>query len=182
MAYPAEWETTFTTKNGKLLRFRPKKPSDTEMLWAMFATLSETSISNLILPYTRERVEGWTSNIDFSDVLTIVAVTKEKDVQRIVASASLKFNAQEVFKHKAEFAITVHDDYQNIGVGTALLNHLISIARKKNLKKVFLTVNDGNTKALHVYEKAGFQIEGTLRKEICLNGKYLDEYRMALFL
>jgi putative acetyltransferase len=182
MAYPVEWETAFTAKNGKLLRFRPKKSSDTEMLWAMFSTLSETSISNLIPPYTRERIEGWTSNIDFNDVLTIVAVVEEMGVPRIVGSASLKFNAQEVFKHKAEFAITVHDEYQNIGVGTALLNHLINIARKKNLKKIFLTVNTGNARAIHVYQKAGFEIEGLLRKDTCLNGKYLDEYRMALFL
>jgi len=182
MAYPVEWETEFTAKNGKLLRLRPKESSDTEMLWAMFSTLSETSISNLIPPYTRERIEGWTNNIDFNDVLTIVAVIEETGVQRIVGTASLKFNAQEVFKHKAEFAITVHDDYQNLGVGTALLNHTLNIARKKNLKKIFLTVNNGNARALHVYEKAGFKMEGILRKEVCLNGKYLDEYRMALFL
>jgi putative acetyltransferase len=152
------------------------------MLWALFSTLSETSILNLIPPYTRERIEGWTNNIDFNDVLTIVAVVEETGVQRIVGIASLKFNAQEVFKHKAELAITVHDEYQNLGVGTALLNHLINIARKKNLKKIFLMVNTGNARAIHMYQKAGFEIEGILRKDICLNGKYLDEYRMALFL
>jgi putative acetyltransferase len=182
MAYPVEWETAFTAKNGKALRFRPEKSSDTKMLWAMFSTLSETSISNLVPPFTREKIESWTSNIDYNEVLAIVAVTKEKDTQRIVGSASLRFHTQEVFKHKAELGIAVHDDYQNLGVGTALVNHLLNIARKKNLKKIFLTVNSENARALHVYEKAGFKIEGILRKEICLNGKYLDEYRMALFL
>jgi len=182
MAYPIEWETRFTAKKGKILLFRPKKPSDTEMLWAMFSTLSETSISNLIPPYTRERIEGWTNNIDFNDVLTIVAVVEETCVPRIVGVASLKFNAQEVFKHKAELAITVHDDYQNLGVGTALIRHLIKIARKKKLKKIFLTTNTENARAIHVYQKAGFEIEGIFHKDICLNGKYLDEYRMALFL
>jgi len=182
MTYPVEWETAFTAKNGKLFRFRPKKSSDTEMLWAMFSTLSETSISNLIPPYTRERIESWTSNIDFNDVLTIVAVAEETGVQKIVGTASLKFNPLEVFKHKAELAITVHDDYQNLGVGTGLLSHLLKIARKKKLRKVVLATNTENARAIHVYQKAGFKIEGILRKDICLNGKYLDEYRMALFL
>ncbi|HMK94588.1 MAG TPA: GNAT family protein [Candidatus Limnocylindrales bacterium] len=182
MAYPAEWETEFTAKNGKLFFFRPKKSSDTEMLWAMFSTLSETSLLFLVPPYTRERIEGWTNNIDFNDVLTVVAVVEEIDVTRIVGLASLKFNPLEVFKHKAELAITVHDDYQNLGVGTALINRLVDLARKKNLKKIFLTVNTENARAIHVYQKTGFEIEGILRKDICLNGKYLDEYLMALFL
>jgi hypothetical protein len=76
------------------------------MLWNMFSTLSEKSVANLVPPFTRERIEGWTSNIDHDKVLTIVAVTREKDAQRIVGSASLSFNTQEIFKHKAELSIT----------------------------------------------------------------------------
>jgi putative acetyltransferase len=182
MAYPAEWETSFRAKNGKLLLFRPKESSDTEMLWEMFSTLSEASISNMVPPFTRERIEGWTRNINFDDVLTIVAVAEERGKQRIVGSASLKFYPQEVCKHKAEFSVAVHDDYQNVGVGTAMLNHFLGIARKKKLTKIFLTVNTSNLRAIHVYRKAGFQIEGILRDEIRLNGRYLNEYRMALFL
>jgi putative acetyltransferase len=182
MSYPVEWETTFRAKNGKHLHFRPEKASDTEMLWAMFSTLSEASVSNLIPPFTRERIEGWTSNIDYNKVLPILAVTKNQDEQRIVASASLKFHPEEVFNHKAELGITVHDDYQNLGIGTALLNHLLGIARKWGLKKVYLLVNADNTKAIALYKKAGFEFEGTLRREMCLKGKFLDLYRMALFL
>lgn len=182
MAYPVEWETTFTAKNGKPLLFRPEKTSDTKMLWRMFSTLSENSISNLIPPFTRERIESWTSNSDYNQVLAIIAVIEEKNMQRIVVSASLKFHTQEVFKHKAELGLTVHDDFQNLGIGTALLNRLLNIARKKKLTKIYLTVNTGNIKAINLYRKAGFEIEGSLRREMCLNGKYLDEYRMTLFL
>jgi RimJ/RimL family protein N-acetyltransferase len=32
-----------------------------------------------------------------------------------------------------------------------------------------------------LYKKAGFEIEGTLRKEMLLKNDFLDEYRMALF-
>jgi putative acetyltransferase len=182
MTYPVEWETLFTAKNGKTFCFRPKKSSDTEMLWEMFSTLSETSVANLVPPFTRERIEGWTRNIDFDDVLTILAVEEERCQQRIAGSASLKFFPQEVFKHKAELSITVHDDYQNVGIGTAMINHMLNIARKKKLTKIFLTVNAGNARAIHVYRKAGFEVEGKLCKELCWNGKFLDEYRMALFL
>ena len=84
MAYLVEWETVFTAKNGETLHFRPEKSSDTEMLWVMFSTLSEAAVSNLIPPFTRERIEGWTSNIDYNDVLAIVAVIEKENWQLIV--------------------------------------------------------------------------------------------------
>jgi L-phenylalanine/L-methionine N-acetyltransferase len=182
MAYPIEWETVFTSKNGKKVNFRPELSTDTEMLWQMFSTLSANTVSNLVPPFTRERIESWTSNIDYDEALAVVAVVEEKNVQRIVGTASLKFNQQEVFKHKAELGISVHDDYQNLGIGTALLNHMIAIAKMKELKKVWLIVNTKNDRAIYLYKKTGFEIEGTLRKETHLNGTYRDEYRMSLFL
>ncbi len=182
MGYPSEWEMMFTAKNGKKVKFRPEQPDDTEMLWKMFSTLSKESASNLLPPFTRERVESWTSNINYNEVLAIVAVIEERNEQRIIGDASLKFNPQEVLKHKAELGITVHDNYQNMGIGTALLNHLIDIARMKKLSKVWLQVSTDNDRAICMYKKAGFEIEGKLCKESYVNGKYRNEYRMALFL
>lgn len=182
MGYPAAWETTFTLADGKKVIFRPKQATDTEMLWNMFSTLSIKSVSNLVPPFTRERIEGWTSNIEYDKVLTIVAVVREKDEQRIVGSASLSFNAHEIFRHKAELSIAVRDDYQNMGIGTALLKHLLSIARMKTLRKVWLLVNTDNDRAVHLYKKAGFEIEGKLSKERYSDGRFGDEYRMAIFL
>ena len=182
MEYPCELEIVFTAKNGKKVDFRPNQSGDTEMLWKMFSRLSEKSLSNLAPPFTRKRIESWTSNINYDEVLTIVAVIKEKIEQRIVGSASLKFNPQETSKHKAEFSITVHDDYQNMGLGTAMLKHMLNIARKKKLRKVWLLVSTDNDRAIHVYKKAGFEIEAKLCKERFIKGKYRDEYRMALLL
>ena len=182
MTYPREWETEFTAKNDMKVVFRPEQSGDTEMLWKMFSTLSEESVSNLLPPFTRERVESWTNNINYDEVLAIVAVITDRDKQQIIGSASLKFNPQEALKHKAELGLTVHDDYQNMGIGTALLNHLIDIARMKKLNKVWLHVSTDNDRAIYMYKKAGFTIEGKLCKESCINGKYRNEYRMTLFL
>jgi hypothetical protein len=54
----------------------------------MFSTLPEKSLSNLP-PFTREKVEGWTSSLDYEKVLTIVAIVIEKGEQRIIGTASL---------------------------------------------------------------------------------------------
>jgi len=182
MDYPTEWKTESTTKRGLKLVFRPQWTTDTEMLWVMFSTLSKKSASFLLPPFGRERIEGWTTDIDYDEVLAIVAVLTEKDSKRIIGSTSLKFNSQEPLKHKAELGLTIHDDYQNMGIGTALLQHIINVARTKKFTKIHLNVSSENVRAIHLYEKVGFVTEGTLRKASFVNGKYRDEYRMALFL
>ena len=85
---PSEWETEFEAKNGKKTVFRPEQPCDTEMLWKS-SRPSKESASNLLPPFTRERVEGWTRNINYKEVLAIVAILEEENEQRIIRSASL---------------------------------------------------------------------------------------------
>ena len=182
MDYPDKWKTEFTTKNGLKIVFRPEQPGDTEMLWVMFSTLSKKSASYLLPPFPRDRIESWTTDIDYDDVLAIVAVLPEKDNKRIIGSSSLKFNSQEPLKHKAELGLTIHDTYQNMGIGTALLKHIIKVAKSKKLKKIHLNVSAENDHAIQLYKKAGFVIEGTLHNESYVNRRYRDEYRMALFL
>jgi RimJ/RimL family protein N-acetyltransferase len=180
--YPSEYETVFTTKSGEKVVFRPEQPSDTEMLWEMFSTLSEKSASNLLPPFPRERIESWTTNINYDELLAIVAVVEENGVQRIIGSASLKFYREEALQHKAELGITVHDSYQNRGIGTALIKHVISIAKMKNLSKIHLNASATNDRAIKLYKKVGFVVEGKLCKESYVNGEYRDEYRMARLL
>ena len=75
----------------------------------------------------------------------------------------------------------MHDDYQNMGIGTALLRHLLALAKMKKLRKVWLVVDTDNDRAVQIYKKAGFEIEGKLRSEKYLEGQYGDLYRMAIF-
>ncbi|MGB9134692.1 MAG: GNAT family protein [Candidatus Bathyarchaeia archaeon] len=178
--YPKEWEKEVLLKDGTKAFLRPELLTDTEMLWEMFSTLSKASLDNLVEPFTRERIEGWTSNMDYSKNLPILALVEEK--KRVIGSVSLSFYSSEANRHKAELGITIHDDYQNLGLGTVMISHLLGIASKKGLRKVFLLVNTTNSRAIHVYQKCGFKIEARLEKEHSLEGELRDDYRMAVFL
>jgi putative acetyltransferase len=152
------------------------------MLWQMFSTLSERSLRFLVNPFPRERIKQWTSNINYEKALPILAIVEEAGNPRIVGVTSLEFHNTPAEKHKAEFGITVHDSYQNRGLGTALTEHMLAVARKKKLRKITLTVLTANKKAIRVYEKCGFKIEAKLRKESFIKGKYYDDYVMSIFL
>jgi RimJ/RimL family protein N-acetyltransferase len=169
-------------KNGIKVLLRPELSSDTKMLWEMFSTLSKESADNLVPPFTKERIEGWTSSIDYEKNLPILALVKEGKKERIIGSASLSFYSQDIYSHKADLGITVHDDYQNLGLGTNMLMHLLKIAKKKKLKKVNLRVTSDNFRAIHVYEKCGFKIEAKFEKERRQQAKFRAEYQMSIFL
>src|SRR5690625_389240 len=49
-----------------------------------------------------------------------------------------------------------------------------------NLHKLFLIVDEKNEKAIHVYEKAGFQPEATLKDEYFVNGSYHNAVYMSI--
>jgi putative acetyltransferase len=181
-AYPKEWEKKIILRSGQQVLLRPEISTDTEMLWGMFSSLSEATLNDLVAPFTRERVESWTGNIDYETNLPILALISEGRKQRVIGSATLSFYSAESLKHKAELGIAVHDDYQNLGLGTVMLNHLLDIARRKLLKKVYLLVNTDNERAIRVYEKCGFQIEAKLKMEHYSGGHFGDDYRMAIFL
>jgi ribosomal protein S18 acetylase RimI-like enzyme len=59
---------------------------------------------------------------------------------------------------RSELAIMVHQDWQNQGIGSALLELTIELARRASYRSIWLTVSIRNKRALHVYRKCGFRI------------------------
>ena len=50
-----------------------------------------------------------------------------------------------------------------------------------NLYKLYLIVDTENKKAIHVYTKLGFEVEGELKHEFFSNGEYRNALRMCRF-
>lgn len=53
--------------------------------------------------------------------------------------------------------IVTRKDYRNKGIGTLLLNELISICKEFKANSIFLEVNEENKPAIKLYEKVGFE-------------------------
>ncbi len=56
--------------------------------------------------------------------------------------------------------IVTKKTYRNQGIGTLLLENLISLSKKLNLKSLSLEVSEENLPAIHLYKKFGFEYLG----------------------
>ncbi|NHT76462.1 GNAT family N-acetyltransferase [Rhizobiaceae bacterium CRRU44] len=83
-------------------------------------------------------------------------------------------------QHVAILGLGVHDDFQRLGIGVALLDALLDAAFNwLQIRRVELTVFSDNAGAIALYERAGFRGEGLLRAYAFRNGAYADVIAMA---
>lgn len=83
-------------------------------------------------------------------------------------------------RHAASLGLGIHDDFTGKGIGSMFLHTLLDAADNwHDLKRIELNVFTDNTSAIHLYEKFGFEKEGTMRNYAFRNGVYADCYLMA---
>ncbi len=80
------------------------------------------------------------------------------------------------------FGIVIGEQaFWNRGYGSKATRAAVRFAFETiNLHRVELEVFDFNPRAMHVYEKMGFRLEGTRREAIFQDGAYHDEHVMAI--
>ncbi len=123
------------------------------------------------LDHLRQRLENPPERLH-----RLVAVTHNG---RVIGLLGLEVK-QGRLAHVGSIGMMVHSNFHNQGVGFALVQAAITLAERwLNLSRIELTVYTDNTAAIHLYEKSGFQIEGTLRRYAYRDGEYLDVYIMA---
>ena len=83
-------------------------------------------------------------------------------------------------RHVGEIGMAVRDDWQGKGIGSALMEAALDLADNwLNLIRLELTVYSDNAAGIALYEKFGFEIEGTHHRYAFRNGEYVDAYSMA---
>ena len=165
-------------RDGRTVQIRLFQPEDKEKLVAMYEALSNDAVRWGMSPYTRERLEeGWFKNLQ--NITAMVAFHGDK----IVGHAQIFKSPHPRRKGIAELLTYIHQDFHNVGLGTAMLAKLIELARREGLHRIGLRVVADNKRAVHLYQKMGFKIEGVMKDAYFgEDGKYHDELIMGLLL
>jgi ribosomal protein S18 acetylase RimI-like enzyme len=86
------------------------------------------------------------------------------------------------FSHKVEFGVCVLKEYWGYGIGKSLLQTSIDWADNTGIKKMSLSVLETNDKAISLYKKLGFEIEGVLKHDKLLaDGRFYNTVVMGRF-
>jgi RimJ/RimL family protein N-acetyltransferase len=145
-------------KDGRRVSIRTYRPTDKEELVSMYADLSQETLRWSMPPYNRQRIERSTSNLEN----TIILIGHAED--RIVGHLQISIGASPRFRESGDLFIYLHQEYQNVGLGAALMQEGIAVARERRLHRVELTMVADNRRAVSLYEKVRFQREGLKRE------------------
>ena len=83
-------------------------------------------------------------------------------------------------RHIGDLFIVIRKAYWNKGLGRLLLEEGIAWAEGTDLlRKLDLSVQVRNERAIHLYQTLGFEIEGLRKRGVYKEGEYLDVYLMG---
>ncbi|MBN1260672.1 MAG: GNAT family N-acetyltransferase [Anaerolineae bacterium] len=169
-------------KGGRQLIVREAAPEDARALLAYIETVSGESNFLTFGPGEFELDETQEANVlqRFRETPNQIYLIGKIGVD-IVSSLSFSGGKRARTRHCGAVGLSVRQAYWGLGVGSAMLDALIAWAQNTGLvTKIDLQVRTDNHRAIALYLRKGFSVEGTLRKTIALGGRYFDTYYMGL--
>lgn len=136
----------------------------------------------------REKGEAYIDESNFKQIIvedteTISNLFLVVEVnEKIVGFSRCEGNKLKRTSHKVELGVCVLRDYWGYGIGKNLLGESVHWADSNNIKKMTLNVLETNDKAIILYKKYGFEVEGILKKDKFLSdGNYYNTVVMGRF-
>jgi RimJ/RimL family protein N-acetyltransferase len=155
-------------------------PIQDEHIASFYVVLDEVARERRYLAMTEapalEDVRSFTKRMMDAGLPRVVALVGDE----VVGWCDLDLKVRETLKHTAVLGMGVARSYRGRGIGLRLMEATLDAARTKGLARIELMVRLDNERAKKLYEKAGFRVEGLLRRYMFVDGEYHDGYLMAL--
>jgi len=173
--YPTDIAETYSVRDDLTLRFRAIRPSDEEGMRHLFYRFSEKSVYYRYFQTVRSMPHAKMQeyvNVDWNQVMSIVALVGEEGKGRIIAEARYIKIPGSPF---AEVVFVVDDDYQRLGIATFLYRMLIRLARERGVRGFVAEVLYSNIGGImKVFKKGDLPVKahlesGTYHLEIPFN-------------
>jgi GNAT superfamily N-acetyltransferase len=154
MLNASSYLATETLPNGLRLLIRATEPHD-DLAGAVQRQASPKSFFYRFLQpkhYLTEEEIAPLMNCDFVRQVALIGLVRHNLRMAIVAGARYWITGPD----EAEITFMVADDYQKQGIGTAMLNHLCSIAQQAGLKHLYALATPDNEGTPRLLNKLGF--------------------------
>ena len=171
-----------TLRDGAMVTVKPMLTQDARALLIFFQGipvedryyLKEDVVSPEVITF-------WARDLDYSRTLPLLAWSPDGNV---VADASLHRTRTLARHHMGEIRVVVSPEYRGQGLGVALINEFIEIARHRGLELLTVElVAEGEQAAIRAVESVGFRQIAVLPKHAKdLNGNPKDLVLLEMWL
>lgn len=156
--YPSEWTQNVTLPDGAQVRVRPIRPEDEPMWLALLAQCSTDTLhrrfGGLFAAATHELAVRY-CYLDYDRELALVAEIEVDGARQLIGVGRLVADAEH---ERAEYAVLVVDAWQGRGLGGALTDATLEVARRWGLKQVYAFTTSENPAMVAVFRRRAFQL------------------------
>jgi ribosomal protein S18 acetylase RimI-like enzyme len=156
---------------------RPARAADKNKILSLYRKVANRSggIARSEEEITEDYIQHFIDQATLTGIELVVDHPGHQDV--IIAEIHGYKLVPKVFSHVlSELTIAVDPDFHGQGVGklifTCFLEYITT--NRPDILRVELITQESNTRALNLYEKVGFVVEGRLEKRIAMYGDQLD--------
>ena len=101
------------------------------------------------------------------------------DDGRVVGWCDVTPKTHETLRHGGVLGMGVAATHRGRGIGAAMLRSTLDAALSRGLTRIELVVRVDNEAAIGLYRRHGFEVEGTLRHYLVVDGAGYDALQMA---
>ncbi|MBL7115549.1 MAG: GNAT family N-acetyltransferase [Kiritimatiellae bacterium] len=163
---PKEFKTTMVLDDGTQINFRPIHPTDEPAMRDLFYTLSQQTLyyrfMKQVKAVPRKELQDFVY-IDHRSDVAIVGTVPEAHGEEIVVIGRYYLDKS---TNMAEVAFVVADTWQNKGIGSFLLRHLGTIARRNGIRGFTAEVLRDNRAMQRVFQKSPFTLSSKPSEDV----------------
>lgn len=151
---PHRYPQEAALRDGRRVLLRPFEAKDVDALYDFFHRMPleyrRFAWDNVD---SRSLIEQWGRSIDYGKAFPLIAL----DGPHIVADATLHQREGGPLRLVGRIKWMIDPEFRGAGLGTALVNHLVSIARERGLRHVnAMLISDLEADAVETLEELGF--------------------------
>jgi acyl-CoA hydrolase/GNAT superfamily N-acetyltransferase len=161
-----EMRSTFVLDDGTQVTFRPVHPTDEPSMRELHYALSQDTIyyrfMTRVQRFTHKEILNYVY-VDHRRDVAIVGTVPEAHGEEIIAVGRYYLDEK---TNRAEVAFTVRDEWQGRGIGHALFDHLVMIARRAGIAGFTAEVLRENRRMQAVFNHSGLKVSSRLEDDI----------------
>ena len=163
---PPEFRTALLLDDGTQVNFRPIHPTDEPRMRDLFYALSQETVYYRFMSrmkhIPRKEIQDFVYINHRSDI-AVVGTVPESFGEDIIAIGRYYLNEQ---TNLAEVAFVVRDDWQNRGIGTFLMSHLTTIAKRNGIAGFTAEVLRANRPMQRIFNTSSCKVVSRPRDDV----------------